>query len=70
MYIWGLPKNIGVGTNRTAEVYMASWAKEKGDSGLGFKGKVDNLQVDEKEQTLGEQILTRSTRNTRTQTGV
>lgn len=28
--------------SQTIEVYMSSWAKEKGEGILGFKGKEDN----------------------------
>lgn len=43
---------------------MSSWKKRGGgDSDLGFEGKISNLQVDEKEQTFGKQILARPLNN-------
>ena len=46
---------------------MSSWAEEEerggGGSDLGFEGKVSDLQVDEKEQTFGKQILARPLNN-------
>lgn len=39
-------------------------------SALDFKGEAGNSQIDEKEQTFGEEILAGTPRNDRTQRGV
>lgn len=41
---------------------MASELRRNGGSGLDFKGDTGNLQVHEKEQTLGKEMLAGSPR--------
>lgn len=38
-----------LGTNQAVEAYKLSSAKERGGSGLDFKGKVSNSEADAKE---------------------